>query len=73
MMKIDLKNDQQIIAAAFGLLIENLEPSTVARFWQLCNFGTEDYSQLKDQLFVGETVDSLYEKIKAKENFDSKS
>lgn len=70
MMKINLKNDQQIVEAAFGLLIENLEPSTVARFWQLCNFSTEDYSQLKERLFMGETVDSLYTKIKAQENQD---
>lgn len=29
-----------------------------------------DYDQLKDQLFAGETVDSLYEKIQAQENAD---
>lgn len=66
-MKIDLKNDQQIVAEVFNLLIENLEPSKVARFWQICSLGTEDYSQLKDKLFEGETVDSLYDKIKAQE------
>ncbi|MGA7935986.1 MAG: DUF4926 domain-containing protein [Kovacikia sp.] len=27
----------------------------------------EDYSQIKDKLFEGETVDSLYDKIKAQE------
>lgn len=69
-MKIDLKNDQQIVEEAFNLLIENLEPSKVARFWKICSLGTEDYSQIKDKLFEGETVDSLYDKIKAQENHD---
>jgi len=69
-MRIDLKNDQQIIEEAFRLLLDNLEPSKVARFWQICNFGGEDYSQLKDKLFAGETVDSLYDKIKAQESHD---
>jgi hypothetical protein len=67
-MKINLQNDQQIVEEAFSLLIENLEPSKIARFWQICNLGSEDYSQLKDKLFAGETVDSLYDKIKAQEN-----
>lgn len=67
-MRIDLKNDQQIVEEAFSLLIENLEPSKIVRFWQICNLGSEDYSQLKDKLFAGETVDSLYDKIKAEEN-----
>jgi predicted LPLAT superfamily acyltransferase len=69
-MKIDLKNDQQIVAQVFDLLLENLEPSTVARFWQICSLGTEDYSQIKDKLFEGETVDSLYDKITAQETQD---
>lgn len=66
-MKIDLKNDRQIVEEVFRLLLENLDPSKVVRFWQICNFGTEDYCQLKHQLFAGETVDSLYEKIQAQE------
>ena len=66
-MKINLKNDQQIVEEAFSLLLENLEPSKVARFWQICNLGSEDYSHLKDKLFEAETVDSLYNKIKAQE------
>jgi len=59
---------QKIIEAAFGVLINNLDPSQVARFWQICNLGNGDYVQLKDKFFANETVDSLYEKIKAEEN-----
>ncbi|MGB3532474.1 MAG: hypothetical protein WBA13_03045 [Microcoleaceae cyanobacterium] len=68
-MKTNLNNDQQIIQEAFDVLIENLSPSKVSRFWNICKLGSGDYSQLKDQLFAEETVDSLYEKIKASEKF----
>ncbi len=67
-MKINLNNDQQIIEEAFGILIKNLDSSKLSRFWTICNLGSGDYSQLKEQLFVEETVDSLYEKIQAHEN-----
>ncbi|MEQ8466859.1 hypothetical protein [Coleofasciculus sp. E1-EBD-02] len=70
-MKINIQNDQQIIEEAFNILIENLDPSKVSRFWTICKLGSGDYSQLKDKLFAGETVDSLYEKIKAQEKKDS--
>jgi len=33
--------------------------------WSICKLGHGDYLELKDKLFAGETVDSLYEKIKA--------
>ncbi len=68
-MKINLENNQQIIEEVFNILIENIEPSKVSRFWQMCNLGNGDYCQFKDKLFVGETVDSLYEKIKAVESY----
>lgn len=62
-MKINLNTDQQIIEEAFSILIKNLPPSQVSRFWAICHLDSGDYSKLKDQLFTGETVDSLYEKI----------
>ena len=33
-----------------------------------CNLGNGDYTKLKEKLFAGETVDTLYEKIKVQEN-----
>lgn len=67
-MKIELLNDQQLITEAFNILIENLEPAKVARFWEICNLSKGDYIQLKERIFAEETVDSLYEKIKAYES-----
>jgi hypothetical protein len=71
-MKINLNNDQQILEEAFDILIENLSPSKVSRFWNICKLGNGDYPRLKDKLFAEETVDSLYEKIKALENLPKK-
>lgn len=35
----------------------------------ICKLGEEDYLALKDKLFKDETVDSLYEKIKAYQDY----
>lgn len=67
-MKINMDRDQEIIQEAFQILIKHLETSKVMRFLAICNSENGDYLQLKDKLFEGETVDSLYEKIKALEN-----
>jgi hypothetical protein len=67
-MKINLNTDQQIIEEAFNVLIDHLDIVKVMRFWEICHLGKRDYSQLKNQLFKDETVDSLYDKIKAFEN-----
>ena len=67
-MKINMDTDREIIQEAFQVLIEHLEISKVMRFLAICNRENGDYLQLKDKLFEGETVDSLYEKIKALDN-----
>lgn len=67
-MKINLETEREIIQEVFQVLIEHLETSKVMRFLAICNPENGDYLQLKDKLFEGETVDSLYEKIKALED-----
>lgn len=67
-MKINMETDREIIQEAFQVLMQHLESSKVMRFLAICNSENGDYLQLKDQLFEGETVDSLYDKIKALED-----
>ncbi|MDV2999449.1 MAG: hypothetical protein N5P05_001055 [Chroococcopsis gigantea SAG 12.99] len=62
-MKINLDTDREIIQEAFQVLTEHLEASKVIRFLAICNLEIGDYLKLKDKLFAGETVDSLYEKL----------
>ena len=60
---IQVKSEQQVLQEGFQILLSNMEPSTVARFWAACHIGKGDYLKLKDQLFAQESVSSLYSKI----------
>lgn len=60
---IEVKSEQQVLHEGFQILLSNMEPSEVARFWAACNVGRGDYLKLKDELFAQESVDSLYSKI----------
>lgn len=64
-MKVNLPKEQQVIEEALQILYAHMTPLKVARFVTACQFGTGDYLQTKDELFAGETVDSLYDKILA--------
>lgn len=60
---IQLKSEQQVLQEGMQVLLSNMEPSAVARFWAACNIGRGDYLKLKDELFAQESVASLYSKI----------
>ena len=64
-MKIKVNNEQQILQEGFQVLLANLEPSKVMRFWAACQLGEGDYLKLKEQIFEEENVSSLYEQITA--------
>lgn len=71
-MKIKVTNEQQIMQEALKVLLANLEPSKVMRFWAACQLGEGDYLKLKEQIFEGETVTSLYEQITAYQDIKQK-
>ncbi|HEY9616548.1 MAG TPA: hypothetical protein V6C64_06895 [Microcoleaceae cyanobacterium] len=60
---IQVKSEQQILQEGLQILLSNMEPSKVARFWAACHLGTGDYLKLKDELFGQESATSLYTKI----------
>ena len=62
-MTIKVKNEQQVLHEGLRVLLANMEPSKVARFWAACNLGSGDYLKLKDELFAQESVASLYSKV----------
>ena len=62
-MKIKVTSEQQILQEALGVLLANLEPSKVMRFRATCQLGEGNYLVLKEQIFEGETVASLYKEI----------
>lgn len=67
-MTIKVHNEQQILTEAMQVLMTQLEPSKVLRFWAACSKSEPNYRNLKEQLFGTETVASLYDKVKAFEN-----
>lgn len=67
-MVIKVIKENETLTEGFQVLMANLEPSKVLRFWAACHLGEGDYLKLKDQLFANETVVSLYEKVKAQQD-----
>ena len=64
-MEVKLPKDQEIIQEALEILSEHMEPSKVAYLLSLLQSGQGDYLQIREQLFTGETVGTLVEKIEA--------
>ena len=60
---IQIKSEQQVLQEGLQIILSNMEPSKVARFWAACNIGSGDYLKLKDELFAQQSVASLYSKI----------
>ena len=60
---IKVNNEQQILQEGLRILLVNMEPSKVSRFWAACNSGSGDYLKLKEELFGQESVTSLYAKV----------
>ena len=58
-------NEQEVIHEAMTVLLNHLEPAKVAKFLAARPVLNRDYVKLRDQLFAGETVDSLADKIRA--------
>ncbi len=73
MMNIAVMNEQDILQEGVTILIQHLGASNTVRFLSAWKQGAGDYLQLREELFKGETVNSLYEKISAFEQTTDKS
>jgi hypothetical protein len=62
-MKIKVDNVLTILLEAEAVLMERLGPAKTARFFATWCQGTGDYLKMREKLFSGETVDTLYDKI----------
>ncbi len=63
MAKVKVDSDQEILREAEEVLRAHLGPAKATRFWIAWSGGTGDYLQIKETLFKGETVDTLYRTI----------
>jgi hypothetical protein len=64
-MSVTVPNESATTAEAVEVLMERLPASKVARLLSSWQIGQGDYLKLREELFAGETVDSLFEKAKA--------
>ena len=64
MLNYQVNTEYEIIKEGEQVLLKHLGPVKATRFWTAINKGTGDYLKIKKDLFKGETVDTLYQKIK---------
>ncbi len=62
-MNIKVLSEQEVLWEAAEVLLKNLGRAKTARFWAARQKGEEDYLQIRDRLFEGQTVKTLYEQI----------
>jgi N-dimethylarginine dimethylaminohydrolase len=60
-MNLTVQNEAATTAEAVEVLMERLSASKVARLLSSWQVGQADYLTLRDELFAGQTVESLYE------------
>jgi len=63
-MSVTVQNESATTAEAVEVLMERLPASKVARLLSSWQIGQGDYLKMRDELFAGESVDSLFEKAK---------
>lgn len=59
MPKLKVSSDQEILREAEEVLYTHLGPSKATRFWIAMAKGSGDYLKIKEELFQGETVNTL--------------
>jgi hypothetical protein len=59
-----IQSDAELNAEAMELLAKHLSPTKMARLAVLWNIGCGDYTRSRDLLLEGETVDSLFARMK---------
>ena len=62
-MNMTIPSEQEILQEGLAVLIEHLGTSKTVRFLSAWKQGAGNYLSMREKLFAGETVDSLYEKI----------
>ena len=64
-MEVKLSKDREIIEEALNILSEHMEASKVVYLLSLLQSGQDNYLEMREQLFAGETVESLAKKVEA--------
>jgi len=57
--------EQELLRKVVDVLGEHLSPAKMVRWWAAWQVGEGDYLALRDQLFEGESVLTLFERMQA--------
>jgi hypothetical protein len=68
-MKTQITRDQSLLNTAFEVLLLNLGPQKTSQLWHLLIPSKTDYTYVRQKLFKGKNIDSLYKEAK---KFDRK-
>ena len=63
-MNVTVESEQVQLEEAMNVLMEHMPPSTVARLMAACQVDKADCLAIREKLFEGETVKSLFEKVR---------
>jgi hypothetical protein len=62
-MTVKVISEQEVLQEAAEVLLQHMAPAKVARFWAAWQVGGGNYLAIREQLFGGETVTTLYGKV----------
>jgi hypothetical protein len=62
-MTVKVISEQEVLQEAAEVLLQHMAPAKVARFWAAWQVGGGNYLAIREQLFGGEAVTTLYEKV----------
>ena len=62
-MAVEIISEQEILREAETVLLRHLGAAKTARVWAAWRQGAGNYTEIRERLFEGETVGTLYEKV----------
>lgn len=62
-MTVKVISEQEVLQEAAEILLEHMDPAKVARLWAAWRVGGGNYLDIREELFAGESVTTLFEKI----------
>jgi hypothetical protein len=72
-MKVKTLTEQEVFYEAMTILLKNMSTAKMARFLAIFYQDHRDSLSLREQLFEGETVETLYHKIQEFQSKESAS
>lgn len=63
-MRIQTTKNQSLLTTAFEVLLHNLGPQKTSQVWHLLIPSKTEYAKIRQKLFKGKNIDSLYKEAK---------